>query len=123
MAGLLPRRNTAYASPKRATTLAELKAKAVSTPDELTQDEAMIVHHPEGVRFEAFEKAGEQEILERLERLEQRRVNPSPMEMLQDNAQRHLNIAAGEEEKMALWNARNRWVAIDYARLDASLRI
>jgi hypothetical protein len=68
----------------------------------------MIVHHPEGVRFVAFEEAGEQEILERRERLEQRRVNPSPMEMLQDEAQRHLNMAAREEEKIALRNARNR---------------
>lgn len=38
--------------PKTGHTRAELVTKALATPEELTRDEAMIVHHPLGVHFE-----------------------------------------------------------------------
>ncbi|KAK3937494.1 hypothetical protein QBC46DRAFT_392626 [Diplogelasinospora grovesii] len=104
---------------KTGRTRAELIAKAFASPDDLTRDEAMIVHHPQGVRFDADANLS---VEERREHLKRRRIDPSPMKALQDEAERQLRVAAGEEEKAALLNAVKRQFAIDNAKQDAWLQ-
>lgn len=95
-------------------TRAELVAKALAIPDELTRDEAMIVHHPLGVRYETqgsiFDLPGNFG------------TQLSPLKELRDQATGVLRGAAGEDAKRAVLNACNRQNAIDQAEIDEGQR-
>lgn len=91
-------------------TRAELVAKALATPDDLTRDEAMILHHPLGVHFETqgslFDPPGNDH------------TQSSQLEQLRGQATGVLRGATSEDAKRAIMNACNRQNAIDQAEID-----
>lgn len=95
-------------------TRAELVAKALAAPDELTRDEAMVVHHPLGVHFETqgsiFDLPGNFG------------TQLSPLEELRDQATGVLRGAATEDAKRAVLNACNRQNTIEQAEIDEGQR-
>lgn len=89
-------------------TRAELLAKALVTPDDLTRVEAMIVHHHLGVNFE-----------KQLSIFDPYFSTPlSALEELRDQATGALRAAEGEDTKRAILNAWNRQDAIDQVEID-----
>lgn len=95
-------------------TRAELVAKSLATPDDLTRDEAMILHHHLGVHFE----------LQRgfLDSPEDYNTQPSELEQLRDQAAGVLSGAASDDAKRAVMNALNRQIAIDQVEFDEAQR-
>lgn len=93
-------------------TRAELLGKALATPDDLTRDEAMIVHHPFGVHFEKQGSVFDPDFGAPL----------SALEELRDQATGALRAAEGEDTKRAIRNACDRQNAIDQAEMDENQR-
>lgn len=98
---------------------AQLVAKALANPDELTLEEAMIVHHTKGIHFDAKNNLNGHE---RLMHLKRRHEDPSPLELLHDEAANEVWKITGEEEKMAMSNALKRRFAIEKAESDVMYR-
>lgn len=97
-------------------TRAELVAKALATPDELTHDEARILHHPRGVHFE------KQSSIFDLPGVFGNRPF-SPLEELRDRASGVVSGAASEDAKRARMNAFDRAMAIEQAEYDERERL
>ena len=95
---------------------AELIAKAFSNPDDLTLLEVKIVYHLDGVQVRMNPSREEQ--LEPQAYSLRRSMNPSPTEVLFDEAQRALMKLDGEDEKTAWVNAAKREFAPHTAKLD-----
>ena len=101
-------------------TRAELKAKALSNPDDLTLLEAKILCRLDGVQVRMNPSREEQ--LEYQAYSYRRAKNPSPTEVLCDEAQRALMKLDGEDDRTARLNAVRREFAPRAARLDGLRR-
>lgn len=119
---------------KTGSTLAELVAKALANPDDLTLTEVQIIYHPAGVCFEERQREHERErdaaaaAEERTTRgqaqveIQPTNASSPPLRALRDEAARVLRAASGEDAKMALLNAVDRLEALEDAQLAESQR-
>ncbi|KAK3324400.1 hypothetical protein B0T19DRAFT_229633 [Cercophora scortea] len=89
-------------------THAELEAKALATPDDLTFVEAKIVDS--GILYDAFDGIG---FDERQKRYTLRYMQPSPLQALQNKATDAMYEARSEDEKKAAYSAFKIWSALE----------